>query len=111
MQLQWLETDPAPIMCPDFVPAPRVAVSYPEKLDVRDLEAILAQTVELHLSYRIDGWILRAMAGELLALKAGPTPTGFPAVPGTPLVPPERAPRRQSQKRPTAAEVVADATT
>jgi hypothetical protein len=42
-----------------------------EGLSVDDCRAILAQAVDPDAPYRIEGWILRAMADELLAYKAG----------------------------------------
>lgn len=60
------------------LPARRL-VSHPTRLTLEDLRAILEQASNPDSAYRIDGWILMALAGELLAIRAG--------------VPRERAPR------------------
>ena len=49
-------------------------LSYPTRLEAEDFEAILAQAVDPEASYRVEGWILRAMADELLRLRASVRP-------------------------------------
>ena len=46
-------------------------LSYPTVLDVADFSAILDQCVEPDACYRLEGWVIRAMATELLANRAG----------------------------------------
>lgn len=46
-------------------------LSYPTVLEAEDFEAILDQAIDPEASYRVEGWILRAMAAELLAHRAG----------------------------------------
>lgn len=49
-------------------------LSYPTRLQSEDFEQILAQAVDPEARYQVEGWILRAMADELLKLRAGSRP-------------------------------------
>lgn len=55
-------------------PSPPRYDSYPTRLDERDFQAVLDQAVDPEAFYRVEGWILRAMAAELLASRAGGRP-------------------------------------
>lgn len=58
----------------------RRLIRFPTRLTIEDLQAIVAQATDPDSSYRVDGWLLMALAGELLELRAG--------------LPREKAPRR-----------------
>lgn len=92
----------------------RRLINFPTRLTIEDLQAIVDQATDPESSYRVDGWIIQAIAGELLELRAGmprekprrgrdlqgqatlfdgveiePEPVigeGWPVAPGTPLV-------------------------
>jgi len=51
--------------------SPRRYASCPTRLEAPDFEAILAQAVDPEAEYRVEGWILAALAGELLEMRAG----------------------------------------
>ena len=64
----------------------------PEGLTVLDLQAILTQAVDPEARYLIDGWILRALADELLSHRAGTARKKRPAHVRPLFDPPEPSP-------------------
>lgn len=103
---------------------PRRPASSPKRLTRPDLEAIVDQATDPDASYRVDGWVLMALAGELLEIRAGAPReraareamdlpgqlalpfagrvpeigSGVPSPPGTPIVPEPKVKRRRKAK-------------